>query len=542
MEHQAKHALSTIHSSMNTVLPVNRLPLEVLALIPYFLDSHKDLVNTTHVCRHWRNTFIASPPLWSRLDNNMMHEDLVAAYMDRCGATPLDVTFSSDMGSINTSLLEKLVARSAHIRKICFRGFSWPHIAELSNAFDAPLPMLREADLGVSYSEVELPPFERPFLAGATNLVSLSLFDVRWRSGTLLHFVIPTLTHLILHFHDLRTPSTHELLELFRNSPLIEDINIEAFFVLDTFQEHSAFPGQFRPVDLPCLHYIGLNWAASRSQNTLLAHINYPPTCSVSMQAGSVSDVGQPPPNAFPKSWEAFSLPNLSSVTLRMKRQEQSTQCAVIVKELGGASISISHSQSVDMFVYRNDENDLVREPDRDRDDDHVFSAAVSLVRKLPLHWIREFVLEDLSSDEMSKPESFEIPPDLVKLICSDLPNLTTLSLTRTCVSEFFNMLTPPPSPPPMCIADLFGEGGESDPSPLPCPTLKVLEMRHPNWIASRHCREALEMTKARNYEKLPFERVLFHSPVVPRSMAKGMSLYVEVIDIQFCHSLDCDE
>lgn len=539
MEHLTKHALSKIRSSMNTLIKINLLPLEVLVLIPYFLISYKDLVNATHVCRHWRNALIASPPLWSRIDTNKMHEDLVAASIDRCGATPLDVTLSSDLDSSDSAaFLEKLIPRSSHIRQLRFLRLPWQRIAELSNAFSTPLPMLREVDVGVTYGDGDLPPFERPFLSEATGLVSLSLRDLNLQSGTLLHFLIPTLTRLKLQLEGISIISVHELLELFRNSPLIEDVYIDALVVLDAEEENSTFPDQFQPVDLPCLHNIHLNWTTPRSQHTLLAHITSPPTCSVTIQVQSMSDFAQPPHNPFPKSWEVFSLHCLSSVILRMKREQLSTECTIIVKKPSGASISISHLQNVDKFVFLG-EDDLVREPHRDRDDHHIFSAAISFVRKLPSQWIREFVLEDLKADEMSKPELFEIPPDLVKLICSDLPNLTTLSLTRTCVSELLNMLAPPPPPPSMYIANLFEEDGGFESNP-PCPSLKVLEMRHPDWVASRHCREALALIKARKHEKVPFHRVSFHSLVVPQTLAKGMSLYVNDIDIQSCHCSDC--
>ena len=533
MELEAKYALSTIHSSMNTFPNINRLPPEVLALIPPFLTFYKDLVSTTHVCRHWRNTIIASPPLWSYLDNEMMHKDLVSTYMDRCGGTPLEVNFSPDSAK-NTSFLEKLVLHSPHIRKVRIPRFPWYHIAEISDAFDNPLPLLRDVDLSVGY-DLSPPPFERPFLAGATNLLSLRLSDCNMHSGTLLHFIIPTLTHLSLVFSEPRIPMVGELLELLRSSPLIEDLHIYADMMLDAPEENPTFPDRFQPVDLPCLRKVHLSWTTPRSQYTLLAHIQHPSDCSIFMQVRSDGDITQPPQGVFPKSWEAFSLPDLSCVTLQMKREQLSTECAVIVEKSNGASVSISHLHNVDSFVLINGDGEVVTELSRDRDDNHVLSDAITLIRKLPLHWIRKFVLEDLKADEMSKPESFEIPPALVRLICSDMPNLTTLSLTRTCVTELFNMLSPPPPPPVTYLADLFDSDVTPEPC-TPCPTLKVLEMRHPAWMAARHCREALALTKARKYEKVPLERIFFCSPTVPRSMITGMSLYVGDIDINNCH------
>jgi len=44
MKLEARHALSTIHSSMDTFPKINRLPPEVFALIPSFLTDNKDLV------------------------------------------------------------------------------------------------------------------------------------------------------------------------------------------------------------------------------------------------------------------------------------------------------------------------------------------------------------------------------------------------------------------------------------------------------------------------------------------------------------------
>jgi len=126
-----------IHSSMNTfrVPEINRLPPEVLALIPFFLTDHKDLGFTTHVCRHWRNTIVTFPLFWSSLDNEAMDEDLVAAYIDRCGGTPLDVNFSSESDK-NTSFLKKFILHSSHIHRIRIPCVPWYHIAEIPDAFE----------------------------------------------------------------------------------------------------------------------------------------------------------------------------------------------------------------------------------------------------------------------------------------------------------------------------------------------------------------------------------------------------------------------
>jgi len=533
MELEAKRAISTIHVSMNTFPKINRLPPEVLALIPSFLTSYKDLVFTTHVCRHWRNTITASPPLWSSFDNDTMDQNLVATYLDRCGDSPLDVSFSSVL-SKDLHLLVKLIPHSSHIRTMRLPCISWRHISEISNAFDTILPLLQDVELSISHDRPS-PRFQRSFLAGATNLVSLNLSDYNMLSGTLLHFIIPTLTHLTLSFRDPRIPLVGEILELLRTSPVIEDLDIHADIVLDTTEENSGLPDHFEQVDLPCLRNVQFSWTAARSQYTLLAHIQHPPDCSISMQTRSDSDIAQPPQNVFPKSWEAFSLPDTSDITLRMKREELSTECTVIVKKSNGSSASVSHVQDVSGYISPDGDGNPVMEPGRDRDDNHILSDAITFIGKLPLRCIRKFALEDLKADEMSKPESFEIPPALVSLITSEMQNLTTLTLTRTCVSELLGMLTPPPLPPPTYLAGLFDSDVAPEPNTPPCPALKVLEMRHTSWVTSRHCPEVLALAKARKDEGTPFERVFFCSPSAPKSMTMGLSLYVGDVDIQKC-------
>ena len=518
MELEAKHVLSIIHSSMNTFSKINRLPPEILALIPSFLTSYKDLVHMTHVCRFWRNTITSSSSLWSSLDIHQMHWDLAVTYMDRCGNAPLDVTFCSHPNK-NGPFLEKVLPHSSRIRKIKVPYISWCHIVEILDGFDAPLPLLREVILDAS-SETEPPTFRQPLLAGAPNLVSLALCDYWMLPGTLHNFVIPTLTHFSLSFRESDTTFVDEILELLRRLPLIEDLDIRA----DVRHPHeeTPVPDQLQSVDLPHLRNLHIRWSKRRrAQYVLLTHIQYPPDCSVLMRVRSLT-VTERQHNAFPESWDDFHLPGLSCVTLRMKREQGLTECAVIVKKPNGASVTISQLCRIEH-----------KEPCRNQDDNRIFSAAITLIQRLPLRWILKFVLEEFRANEMLKLESFEIPPALVKLIRSDMPNLTTLSLTRTCVSELFNMLTPP-SPPPTSIPDLFDSNITPEPD-TPCPTLKVLEMRHPAWIAPQNCREAVALAKARKYGGVPFEKVFFCSPDVPESMALDMSLYVDEIDIRSC-------
>ena len=62
--------LSLIRSVKNSFAPINRIPPEVLLLIPDYDNDDMDqgLITLTHVCRGWRDMFISRSSLWTQLD------------------------------------------------------------------------------------------------------------------------------------------------------------------------------------------------------------------------------------------------------------------------------------------------------------------------------------------------------------------------------------------------------------------------------------------------------------------------------------------
>ena len=51
-------ALAAIREWRNSFVPINRIPLEVLSLIPTHISSQKDRFRSTFVCRRWHRTFL----------------------------------------------------------------------------------------------------------------------------------------------------------------------------------------------------------------------------------------------------------------------------------------------------------------------------------------------------------------------------------------------------------------------------------------------------------------------------------------------------
>jgi len=85
-----------IRFALNGFVPINRrLPPEVLGIIPSFLVQDRDRITATHVCRRWRNTFLSTPSLWTRI-SAFENPEKTEAYLERSGDTLLDITISVD--------------------------------------------------------------------------------------------------------------------------------------------------------------------------------------------------------------------------------------------------------------------------------------------------------------------------------------------------------------------------------------------------------------------------------------------------------------
>ena len=66
IEQGALEVLRLVRSWKNGMAPINRIPPEILSLVPDFLDMyHRDqaTITLTHVCQAWREVFVSRPSL-----------------------------------------------------------------------------------------------------------------------------------------------------------------------------------------------------------------------------------------------------------------------------------------------------------------------------------------------------------------------------------------------------------------------------------------------------------------------------------------------
>jgi len=73
--------------------PINKIPPEILVLIPDFWDTcdrDEDVIALTHVCRTWREVFVSRSSLWTNFDCS--DEEKTQVYFERSKSSPINLS------------------------------------------------------------------------------------------------------------------------------------------------------------------------------------------------------------------------------------------------------------------------------------------------------------------------------------------------------------------------------------------------------------------------------------------------------------------
>ncbi|KAI0747350.1 hypothetical protein BC629DRAFT_1599400 [Irpex lacteus] len=245
---QAASALRGVLTLYNKLLPVNRLPPELLgAIFEHTINSPRSVKlgmdppncpwpNIHSVCRRWRSIAIRTPALWSYICVRKRHyssshhedrEDIISTSFERSGALPLTIAINNTAGHLHgymfgTSLSDDLLPIVSRIREVRLHRYLQRKILDLFAS-------------GSSGSKLEVLVLDR--LSGVAE-PSTSLFD-DWRTPPRLQTLcvseytgwstapFHTLRHLVLTnqvFNDNSLLALHTLLLM--NSHL-EDLVLE---------------------------------------------------------------------------------------------------------------------------------------------------------------------------------------------------------------------------------------------------------------------------------------------------------------------------
>jgi hypothetical protein len=227
-ERDISTALVVIREWRNAFTPINRIPLDILSIIPTHLSSQRDRLRATFVCRHWRRVFLQHAALWSQLVLGNS-EDYVAALLARAKGSALDVV-TDYLAPLSTMAL--LSPHAQRIRHLEFPSNCWKDILTFSEVNSGPLPLLRTLTIRVTRdydrfsppNPLAAPPL--PILSGAINLEEF-VFDSRLGSNFLIplnRFVFPNLTTFKLTIFPTPGFNASDFLGFLKASPTLQTV------------------------------------------------------------------------------------------------------------------------------------------------------------------------------------------------------------------------------------------------------------------------------------------------------------------------------
>ena len=276
----------------NTFAPVNKIPPEVLTLVPDHWegsDGDEALINLTHVCRGWRKLFISHTSLWTRLD--CMNVDKTRAYIERSKTSPLEIYLKDANNTF--CLVEAFLLAVPHIgrlRELSVSGNPAPVLPVLAEHFSCHVPLLSKLDINLvcdqasilpgtlfngdlsSLRELRLTGVTTPLpWRGLSNLTTFSLCHVP-EDGILL-------TQLLDFFESaphLRHIRVHDSIPSSRNAPTEQVVSLPHLKNLSIITQttHSILLDHLSILAGASLH---LEFAFSGRESSILSYLPNPP-------------------------------------------------------------------------------------------------------------------------------------------------------------------------------------------------------------------------------------------------------------------------
>ena len=325
--------------------PVNRLPLDVLCLIPMHLASLNDLLRVTFVCRHWRRTFLQHAALWSQLYlTGRMNRLLVNTLLRRVKRSPLDITADYCESPIRGVTL--LSPFSQQIRSLELKLATPGEVQDLSVALSGPLPLLHTLDIDATrYPDdpVSLVAPTLPLFKNAANLKNFVLYIEEFPS--LRHFTLFNLTTLDFSTCVNAYPVS-ELLDFLEASPTLRWIRI----LVEAYQFSEDVPPG-RIIVLPCVKTFSLDITSYSPGCEIATHISCPFAKHVEFAHEPESPGDYVPEAIYPSSapWNAivhqYTKGTVEQVMLEMTMNEVfHIDCSITFRSSDNATLKLCYT------------------------------------------------------------------------------------------------------------------------------------------------------------------------------------------------------
>jgi hypothetical protein len=222
LQTEASDILSLVQGLRNFSSPVGRLPPEVLEQILELRGMERDLLTATHVCRHWRDTIMSSPHLWTTFRCFGVARTL--QYLERSKPVPINV-----IADFNSEVQAVIALKSATDRfgslTLRLQPFD---LMQIFRNLVTPAPALERLEVhaapqcgdGLSFR----PAIPATFLGGSTPaLKSLHLSGINTK---LTFSKFPALTCLTL-ITNMQVFDVSELFGIFSSAHLLEEFSVQ---------------------------------------------------------------------------------------------------------------------------------------------------------------------------------------------------------------------------------------------------------------------------------------------------------------------------
>ena len=220
LDRDTSTALSIIREWRNSFAAVNRVPLDVLSLIPAHLPSQGDQFRATFVCRRWRRTFVQHGALWSQISFRK-GEAYAGTLLERAKGSALDIFVGEDLP---TALVGLLPPYAQQIKSVEFKRTDWEDIRKFSEACSGPLPVLRSLEIATGFEDDQraiIPQTSSPFFSNAINLEEFTFNSKEFQFSN--QFVFPRLTTFMLWGPGTRA---QDLFDFLKASPGLRTVEI----------------------------------------------------------------------------------------------------------------------------------------------------------------------------------------------------------------------------------------------------------------------------------------------------------------------------
>jgi len=301
----------------NAFAPVNKIPPEVLTLIPDYWENNSDdgaLIGLTHVCRGWRELFISCPSLWTRLD--CINVDKTRAYIERSKTSPLKICLGESNGDAFSTEEAVLLAvpHFGRLGTLSALGSSIVDLPVLVEHFSCSVPLLSRLEIS--------------FICNEDPILSKSLFngDLSSLRELVLAGVITTLPwrglSKLTTFNLYRVPEDNilltQLLDFFESAPHLRHIQLH-----DSIPTSRNAPTD-RVVSLP--HLKDLSIIAQPAHSILLNHLSIPAGASLRLEF-TYSGKESPIPSYLPNPPDRLhNISHITAVNLRLASEQRSVR------------------------------------------------------------------------------------------------------------------------------------------------------------------------------------------------------------------------